>query len=66
MMPAKLGTPGLLKKAKFWNKRYYCIISVSVNYVTNKVLSRYSNYVVNGFVWAKFGGNSSISRREVL
>ena len=63
MMPAKLATPGLLKITVFWNKVYDVIISV--NDVTNKILSRDSNYIVDVFMWPKFG-NCSISMREVI
>ena len=63
MMLAKMATPGLLKITVFWNKDYDVIIPV--NDVTNKILSRDSNYVVDVFMWPKFG-NSSISMREVI
>ena len=55
MMPAKMATPGLLKIMVFWNNGYDVIIPVDD--VTNKILSRYSNYIVD---------NSSISMREVI
>ena len=63
MMSAKMATPGLLKIKVFWNKGYDVIISV--HDVTNKILSRDSNYNVNVVMWLKFG-NSSISVREVF
>ena len=63
MMSAKMATPGLLKITVFWNKGYDVIIPVDD--VTNKILSRDSNYVVVVFMWLKFG-NSSISMREVI
>ena len=63
MMPAKMATPGLLKIKVFWNKGYDVIIPV--NDFTNKFLSRDSNYVIDVFVWPKFG-NSSIFMREVI
>ena len=44
MMSAKMATPGLLKIMVFWNKGYDIIISVDD--VTNKILSRDSNYIV--------------------
>ena len=47
----------------FWNKSYDVIIPVS--YVTTKILSRDSNYIVDVFMWPKFG-NCSISMREVI
>ena len=45
MMSAKMATPGLLKITVFWNKGYYVIIFVED--VTNEVLSRDSNYIVD-------------------
>ena len=63
MMSAKMATPGLLKITVFWNKGYDVIISV--HDVTNKILSRDSNYIVDVVMWPKFG-NSSISVREVI
>ena len=45
MMSAKMATPGLLKKKVFGKKGYDVIISV--HDVTNKILSRDSNYNVN-------------------
>ena len=63
MMSAKMATPGLLKIKVFWNKGYDVIISV--HDVTNKILSRDSNYIVDVFMWPKFG-NSSISMREII
>ena len=61
MIAAKMATPGLLKKSVFWNKGYDVIITVDD--VTNKILSRDSSFIV--FMWPKFG-NSSISMREVI
>ena len=63
MMSAKMATPGLLKIKVFWNKGYDVIISV--HDVTNKILSRDSNYIIDVVMWPKFG-NSSISMREVI
>ena len=63
MMSAKMATPGLLKITVFWNKGYDVIISVDD--VTNKILSRDSNYIVDVVMWPKFG-NTSISMREVI
>ena len=63
MMSAKMATPGLRKIKVFWKKGYDVIISV--NDVTNKTLSRDSNYIVDVVMWPKFG-NSSISMREVI
>ena len=53
MMPAKMATPGLLKITIFWKKGYDVIISVDD--VTNKILSRDSNCIVDVFMWPKFG-----------
>ena len=63
MMSAKMATPGLRKIKVFWKIDYDIIISV--NDVTNKTLSRDSNYIVDVVMWPKFG-NSSISMREVI
>ena len=63
MMSAKVATPGLRKIMVFWDKGYGVIISV--NDVTNKILSRDSNYIVDMFMWSKFG-NYSTSMREVI
>ena len=57
-MSAKMATPGLLKTTVLWNKGYDVIISA--HDVTNKILSRDSNYIVDVVMWPKFG-NSSIS-----
>ena len=62
-MSAKMATPGLLKITVFWNKGYDVIISLDD--VTNKILWHDSNYIVDVFMWPKFG-NSSISMREVI
>ena len=64
MMSAKMATPGFLKiTTVFWNKGYDVIISVDD--VTNKIWSRDSNYIVDVFVWPKFG-NSSVFMWEVI
>ena len=63
MMSAKMATPCLLKIKAFWKKGYDIIISV--HDVTNKILSRDPNYIVDVVMWPKFG-NSSISVREVI
>ena len=63
MMPARMANPGLLKVTVFWNKGYDVIIPV--NDVTSKILSRDSNYIVDVFMWSKFG-NSSISMKQVI
>ena len=62
-MPAKMATPDLLKITAFWNKGYDVIIYV--HDVTNKILSRDSNYIIDVVMWPKFG-NSSICIREVI
>ena len=62
MMSAKMATPGLLKITVSWSKGYD--IKIPVNDVTNKILSHYSNYIVDMFMWPK-SGNSSICLREV-
>ena len=63
MMSPKLATLGLLKIRIFLNKVYGVIISV--HGVTNKILSRDWNYIVDVVMWQKFG-NCSISMREVV
>ena len=63
MMPAKLATVGLPKIETFWYKAYDVIISVHDD--TKLILSRYSNQIVNGIIWRKFG-NSSITMRKVI
>ena len=62
MMSLKMATPGLLKINVFWNTDYDAIISG--HDVTEKCLSRDSNYIVDVVMWSKFG-HSSISVREV-
>ena len=63
MMSAKMTTPEFLKITVFWNKRYDAIILV--NDASNKILSRDSNYIVDMFMWPKFG-NYSTSIKEVM
>ena len=60
---AKIPTLGLLKIKVFWNESYDVIIFV--NYFTNKILSPDWTYMVNVFIWPKYG-KSSISIREVI
>ena len=63
MMSAKLVSLGLLKIKTFQNKCYDLIIP---DYdVTNKILERDSNYIVDVVMWPKFD-NFSISMREVI
>ena len=63
MMSEKMATLGLLKITVFWNKGYDVIISVDD--VTNKILWHDSNYIVDVFMWPKFG-NCSISMTKVI
>ena len=49
MTSAKLGTPGLLKIKVFWIKGHDVVIP-DYN-VTNKILSRDSNYIVDMVMW---------------
>ena len=60
MTSAKMATPGLHKIKVFCKKGYDVIIFV--NDVTNKILSRDSNYIADVITGPKFG-NSSISMR---
>ena len=45
-MSAKMATPGLLKINIFFDNKGYDVI-ISVHDVTNKILSRDSNYIVD-------------------
>ena len=63
MIPAKLVTLGLLKIKVFWNRGYEVIVSIYD--VTNKIVSRESNFIVDVVIWLKFG-NSSISMGEFI
>ena len=63
MMSAKIATSDLLKIKVFWNKSYDVIISVPD--VTNKILLRDSNYIVDLVMWPKFS-NCNITMREVV
>ena len=63
MMSAKIATLGFLEINIFWNKGYDVIMSV--HDVTNKILSRDSNYTVDVVSWPK-SGCSGISMREVI
>ena len=56
-------TSGLLKITVFSNKGYDVIINVDD--VTNTIVSPDSNYIVDVFMWPKFG-DCSISMREVI
>ena len=61
MMSSKLTTLGVLKRKMLWKNIYDVLISVYD--VTNKVLSRGSNYVADMVMWLKFA-NFSISMRR--
>ena len=63
MMSTKMATLGFLKTKVYWSKGYGVIIFVDD--VTNKILSSDSVYIIDVFMWPKFG-NSSISMREVI
>ena len=63
MVSAKMATLGLLRIKVLWNKGYHFMISVLD--VTDKGLSRDSNYIVLVVKWLKFG-NCSISMTEVI
>ena len=63
LMSAKLAIPGLLKINIFGKKGYNIIIN---GYdVTNQILSRDSNYIVDVVMSPKFG-KSSLSMRAVI
>ena len=63
MMSAKLASPGLLKIKIFLNKGYD--ITISDHDVTNKILLRESNCIVDAVMWPKFG-DCSISMNKVI
>ena len=48
MISAKMATQGLLKIAKFRNEG--CDVIIPVDGVTNRILSRDSNYIVDAFM----------------
>ena len=60
-MSTKMAMLGLLKIMLFWNKDY---VTTSVYDVTDKILSRDSDYIVDVVMWPK-SGNSSISISKV-
>ena len=64
-MSAKKATLGLLKVKVLWRKSYDYDVINSVHDVTNTVLSRDSNHIVDAVMWLKFA-NSSISMRQVI
>ena len=53
IMSGKITTAGLLKIRVFWNNGYD--VPISVHDVTNKILSRDSNDIINVIMWPKFG-----------
>ena len=61
MMSAKFATLDLLKIKVFWNKDDD--VMIFVNDVTNKVLLRESNYIVDVIMLPKFG---NVSMKEVI
>ena len=63
MTSAKMATLGFLKEEVFWSK--VIDVKISVEEVTNKILSRDSNYITDVVIGSKFG-NYSISLREVI
>ena len=63
MMSAKMATLDLLKLKLLWNNDYDII--TPVHDVTNKILSRDSNCIVDVGMWPKFC-YSSISMKEVI
>ena len=63
VMSAKMATLGLLKLKVFWSNSYGVIVFAYD--VTNKNLSRESNYTENVVMRPKLG-NSSISMKEVI
>ena len=63
VMSAKMATLGLLKLKVFWSNSYGVIVFAYD--VTNKNLSRESNYIENVVMRPKLG-NSSISMKEVI
>ena len=63
MTSAKMATLGCLKEKVFWSK--VNDVKSSVQDVTNKILSRDSNYITDVVIWSK-SGNYSISLREVI
>ena len=64
MMSAKMATPGLLKITVFWIKGYDVI--VLVDDVTNEISLRDSNYIVDLFMWPKFGSMREVITMSVL
>ena len=63
MMSGKIATLGLPEIKVYFKKGYDVIIPVDD--FPNKILFHNSNYIVDAFMWPKFG-NSSISVGEVI
>ena len=61
MISAKMATSGLLEITVFWNIK----IIIPADDVTNKILLCDSNYIVDLFMWPKFG-YYNISMKEVI
>ena len=57
MMSGKMATPEFLNITVFLNKCYDAIIHVDD--ATSNILSRDSNYIVDVFMWPKFGNYSN-------
>ena len=64
MMSAKFATLGLFKVKAFWSKGYGVI--VSIHDVTNKILSRDSNCIVDVVMWPKFGKSRELIITSIL
>ena len=62
MMSANMATPDLFKML-LWNRGYDVIAFVYD--VTNKMLSRDLNYIVDAVMWPKFD-KSGVSMRDVI
>ena len=60
-----MATLGLLKVKVLWRKSYDYDVINSAHDVTNTVLSRDSNHIVDAVMWLK-SANSSISMRQVI
>ena len=63
-MSAKMATPGLLKITVFWSKG--CDVITYVHGVTNKILSRDLNYIVDVVMWPKFDNSNIFYERSYL
>ena len=64
MMSPELDTLGLFKLKVTWNIGFYII-----NFVhdfTNKMLSRYSNYIVNVAIWPKLGNSNLFMTEDIM